>query len=186
MPSRVRSRMRSASNLAVCGAPHTAEFEAPSFSAGHNKVGRPPRRAAWPLAGQRKCCPTSRNLPENSSETEKPSAPSPGRSTFIPLRSTAFQRDNRLMLLFCSGQPHRPSTTAALPGWQADLNLTGRGHRHSAGECPHEQAAADALVAPRRPSCASGQGRGAGRTVRPPSDPARGVAPRFLTLPFEV
>ncbi len=26
----------------------------------------------------------------------------------------------------------------ALPGWQADLHLTGRGHRQPAGECPHE------------------------------------------------
>jgi hypothetical protein len=47
-------------------------------------------------------------------------------------------------------QPH------ALLSWQTDLDLTGRGHRQPAGECPHEQAQADALVTLRRPSRASG------------------------------
>jgi len=36
----------------------------------------------------------------------------------------------------------------ALPGRQADLDLTGRGHRQPTGRRPHEQAPADALVAP--------------------------------------
>jgi len=69
-------------------------------------------------------------------------------------------------------------------GWrQADLDLTRRGHRQPAGECPHEQATADALVAPRRPSRASGQGRSAGRTVWPPGTPNRGVAPQVFDTP---
>ncbi len=38
----------------------------------------------------------------------------------------------------------------------------------------------DALVTLRRPSCASGQGRGAGRTLRPPGNPTRGVAPQVF------
>ena len=68
-------------------------------------------------------------------------------------------------------------------GRQADLDLAGRGHRQPAGKCPHEQAQADALVTPRRPSCASGQGRGTGWAIWPPSNPARGVAPQvFDTL----
>ncbi len=71
----------------------------------------------------------------------------------------------------------------ALPGWQADLDLAGRGHRQPAGECPHEQAPADALVAPRRPSRASGQGRGAGRALWPPGNPTRGVVPQVFDTP---
>ena len=47
----------------------------------------------------------------------------------------------------------------------------------AAGECPHEQATADALVAPRRPSCASGEGCDVGRAVWPPGSPVRGVTP---------
>jgi len=50
--------------------------------------------------------------------------------------------------------------------------------------CPHEQATADALVAPWCPSRVSGQGRGAGRTLRPPSDPACGVAPQVFDTPI--
>ena len=72
----------------------------------------------------------------------------------------------------------------APPGRQADLDLAGRGHRQPAGECPHEQAQADALVAPRRPSRASGQGRGAGRAVWPPGNPTRGVVPQVFDTPF--
>ena len=68
-------------------------------------------------------------------------------------------------------------------GPQADLDLAGRGHRQPAGECPHEQATADALVASRRPSCALGQGRGAGRAVWPPGSPARGVVPQVFDTP---
>jgi len=51
----------------------------------------------------------------------------------------------------------------ARPGRQADLVLTCGRHRQSAGQHAHEQATANALVAPRRPPCASGQGRSAGR-----------------------
>ncbi len=71
----------------------------------------------------------------------------------------------------------------ALPGWQADLDLTGRGHGQPSRECPHEQSEADALVAARRTPRAPGQGRGAGRTLRPAGNPARGVAPQVLPLP---
>ncbi len=56
----------------------------------------------------------------------------------------------------------------------------------SIGECPHEQATADALVAPWSPSRAPGQGRGAGRTLRPPSTSARGVAPQVFDAPGDV
>jgi len=72
----------------------------------------------------------------------------------------------------------------ALPSWQADLDLTGREHRQSAGERTHEQATADTLVAPRRPAYASGQGRSAGRTLWPPSTPARGIAPQVFDTPL--
>ena len=66
---------------------------------------------------------------------------------------------------------------------QADLDLAGRGHRQPAGECPHEQAPANALVTSMRPSCASGQGGVAGRAIWPPSNPARGVAPQVFDTP---
>ncbi len=56
------------------------------------------------------------------------------------------------------------------------------GHRQPAGECPHDQAPPDALVAPRRPPNASAQGRSAGQTVWPPSDPACGVAPQVFDI----
>jgi len=64
-----------------------------------------------------------------------------------------------------------------------DLDLAGRGYGQPAGECPHEQAQADALVAPRRPSRASGQDGGAGRTLWPPSTPTRGVVPQVFDTP---
>ena len=38
------------------------------------------------------------------------SAPSPGPSTSTRRRFTASSTDSRLMLLFCSSQPHRPGT----------------------------------------------------------------------------
>jgi len=41
------------------------------------------------------------------------------------------------------------------PSRQADLDLTCGRHGQSAGQRAHEQATANALVAPRRPSCAS-------------------------------
>jgi len=45
------------------------------------------------------------------------------------------------------------------------------------------QAPANALVAPRRPPRASGQGRGAGRTLWPTRHPTRGVAPQVFDTP---
>jgi len=56
----------------------------------------------------KKCCPISRNSPENSPETENPSAASPGPLTSIQPRSIASSTDSPLMLHFCSAQPHRP------------------------------------------------------------------------------
>ena len=63
---------------------------------------------------------------------------------------------------------------------QCRVHWMRNGHRQPDGECPHGQASADALVTARRPSRASGQGGGAGRTVWPPSPPAHGVAPQVF------
>ncbi len=64
-----------------------------------------------------------------------------------------------------------------------DLDLTCGRHSQQSGQRTHEQATADALVAPRRPPGASGQGRSAGRTPRPPRIPVRGVAPQVFDTP---
>jgi len=71
----------------------------------------------------------------------------------------------------------------ARPGRQAGLDLTCGGHGQSAGERTHEQATANALVAPRRSPRASGQGRSAGRTLPPASNPARSVTPQIFDTP---
>jgi len=69
------------------------------------------------------------------------------------------------------------------PSRQADLDLTCGRHGQSAGQRAHEQATANALVAPRRPSCASDQGRSAGRTLPSASNPARSVTPQVFDTP---